>query len=1826
MHLFVKRLCAMLLVLCMLAGVMPFGALAAETTAQVEGQQLKLGDDLSMHFYTKVEGVLDNAVATITVGGQLMKTYNLATMTPQNGQYDLFVHLGAPQMTEDIVLSISDGNGEILNNTYSVQDYAHYLLKGNYTDETKNLVKELLNYGAKAQLYFKHKTDDLANAGYEIDTPALTAASTEVKVEGSVHGIYYYGSSMVFRSQIAIRYYFAAPNGIDGYTVTVNGEKYELKEKSDLYYVEVDGIMPNEMATEMTVAATDGTDSLSFTYSPKAYIARMYHKDSTSEALKNLLAAAGNYFSAAVVFTGVKENRTGSLSFAYRYGTANLIQVNTNLPADTPCASFTAGDNGCNIDQNANQYQQFGWVGMDNVDGVIVLTFHFNGAFEAGQTYTLPKGAVFGFTDKSKYTLDKDYTFTFDGSGWTMTAAEPAITLTYRYGTANLIQFNTNLPSDTPCANFLASDNGCSLTQNVQVGWIGMENVDGTIVLTFHFNADFTKDENYTLSAGSIFGFTDGSAYELKEDVTLYWGGENWSTEAPAVELPSLSFAYRYGTSTLIQVNTNLPATTPIANFTTSDNGCDIDESGNTVQWVGWIGMADADGTIVLTFNFNNAFTAGQSYVLPAGAVFGFTDGNTYALDGDYTFTFDGTNWTMETTAEPEVTEPEVTEPEVTEPELPGISFQYRYGEGKLIQVNTNLPASTPIVNFLATDNGCNIIQGGNQQFGWVGMANADGTIVLTFNFNGAFEAGQTYTLAAGSVFGFTDGNKYALDDDYTFTFDGSNWTMDGGTVTEPEVTEPEAATVNFQYRYGTSTLIQVNTDLPASTPIANFLATDNGCNIIQGGNQQFGWVGMDNVDGTIVLAFHFNADFVSGQSYTLGAGSVFGFTDGSSYVLAEDVTYYFDGAAWSTEEPAQTISLSYRYGTANLIQFNTNLPSDTPCVNFGTSDNGCSIDESANRYQNVGWIGMDNVDGMIVLTFHFNGSFTSGQSYTLPKGAVFGFTDGSSYELDNDYAFYFDGSNWGTDPLITFSYRYGAANLIQFNTNLPSNTPCVNFGTSENGCDIDQSGNTVQWVGWIGMTNVEDTIVLTFNFNNAFTYGQAYTLPKGAVFGFTDGSSYKLDKTYTWYWDGANWSETKPAPQVDVLEESNFTGGKEFISFADLPVDSTNTDKINEYKGLGFNTALLAEDHTGAQGPDELFAFAVTSNDIRTNDIAFRYRWGNNNTIQVNTNLPSTVPCANFTADQNGCIIDQSGNTVQWVGWIGMDNVDGTIVLTFHFNNAFTAGQTYVLPKGAIFGFTDSSMYTLDQDYTFTFDGASWVLSGENAALHLTLNYSNAKLIQLKTNIPTGLTYGDFLLGDTSKGHTVLLEKSDGALDVAWFSYGETVINAETGETAVFFNLNFSGIQKPGTTYTLKKGTALKAGDSYYTLQADYTFTLENSYLTSLENLDNAGLNIWIRNYHNTADYFTDGITAALALYKDQIDGFYMVDEAFQTNALLVAAGQESNSTDFASMITIREWFNANFADKYFHANHVPITSYDHYTDVNGNTLSAIDAEGYRSFLQTYKSNYNDVLTSASGTSIGFDNYPFTHAQGEYKYGALNLYTKFESGIESSYLLNALIAAQVAGEDDLSICVQTFEATDLEHKVSRDIVSAAEVSLQLYTGMAMGADVFEYFAYNSNGDFAGILNADGSKRIYDIVKTGNGALSFHDVVNTFTWNGIVTSAGTTNSHNTEGFKLVSNMVLADAENGVFSSVVSSDDAIVGCFTKGSLNGYMVVNFNDPVAVTGNNTVTLTFADCTRARVYTCVDGVLTSQIVDLTDGSCTVTLAPGSGCFVIPA
>ena len=254
----------------------------------VSGWNLTLGDNIGVNF---VMNVAEADVVSFTVAGNAVEAV-------QSGS-TYTISLAAAQMTDEIVISV---NGEALENTYSVRQYADYILneENDYSEEAKALVKEMLNYGTKAQTYFGYNADNLANADItDAGAEAVSAdAAPEMVVSGSVDGISFYGASLVFRDRIAVRYYFTVTGDISGYTFTANGIKYEPVLKDGLYYIEVAEINPQELGNAITVLVND---TLSVSYSPMNYIVRM--SDKGSENLKALMQALYNYYLKAVAYT-----------------------------------------------------------------------------------------------------------------------------------------------------------------------------------------------------------------------------------------------------------------------------------------------------------------------------------------------------------------------------------------------------------------------------------------------------------------------------------------------------------------------------------------------------------------------------------------------------------------------------------------------------------------------------------------------------------------------------------------------------------------------------------------------------------------------------------------------------------------------------------------------------------------------------------------------------------------------------------------------------------------------------------------------------------------------------------------------------------------------------------------------------------------------------------------------------------------------------------------------------------------------------------------------------------------------------------------------------------------------------------------------------------------------------------------------------------------------------------------------------------------------------------------------------------------------------------
>lgn len=413
--------------------------------------------------------------------------------------------------------------------------------------------------------------------------------------------------------------------------------------------------------------------------------------------------------------------------------------------------------------------------------------------------------------------------------------------------------------------------------------------------------------------------------------------------------------------------------------------------------------------------------------------------------------------------------------------------------------------------------------------------------------------------------------------------------------------------------------------------------------------------------------------------------------------------------------------------------------------------------------------------------------------------------------------------------------------------------------------------------------------------------------------------------------------------------------------------------------------------------------------------------------------------------------------------------------------------------------------------------------------------------------------------------------------------------------------------------------------GFTHWVLTEDHVPLVENgvlseSYQDAIELLAQEGFEVWIRNMQNDPEYFQIETEKAGSNYGyqyvlqpreitddfqkfDAVTGFYMVDEPFQNTLQDDPSTQDREDLHPAidQLGTLIEWKNKYYPDAFWHVNHVGSGSWNHWPA----------GTNYADFIDAYVENVLKKVESG-GRSICMDHYPLPEGGGV---------------IKEPFLHDVLVLAHAtknynaeAGEDQqavMGICLQTFQDVVLK---LRDITSSSDVTLQMYTGMAAGAKLFEYFCYRSLDGVGlyGIIDMTGQKRIYDYVLEANQrAMPFEKIVCAFDWQGMTVNHGS-QSGPEDLFEIVNHLLLEDT--GVLTDVDSRYDTIVGCFDQNGQPGYMAVNYTAP-DLDLTNIVTLTFDGCQQALVYT-ESGVYQQNLVD---GQLRLTLPCGAAAFVIP-
>ncbi len=378
---------------------------------------IALADDIRANYFVTLDDRITEGKIQVTVASDTL-SYSLNELSKNdNGQYVISVNLAAAQMTDDIAIQAVCDDVASAAKTYSIRQYAEYILTNHYDDDTAALVKAMLNYGAAAQTYFGYNTAKLANAGYESENIAeIPAVDSSNMVSGKVSGISFYGASVVFESKIAVRFYFNVSGNVADYAFSV-GSNPELKDGK--YYVEVSAINPQDYGKEITLTVSSSDEAMTVTYSPLAYISRMYHKTANAD-LKNLLGALYGYHLTAEEYLAeddveIKEETVVNdwINMILDEGMTNAGYSFSNdmVKAEGSTTSLRLDTANAKINYTFSPQWHFAEKKVDMTNGILSGYFHFG---EGGTVYA----AAELVSDNWKYTGRMEFQLTDVGDGW----------------------------------------------------------------------------------------------------------------------------------------------------------------------------------------------------------------------------------------------------------------------------------------------------------------------------------------------------------------------------------------------------------------------------------------------------------------------------------------------------------------------------------------------------------------------------------------------------------------------------------------------------------------------------------------------------------------------------------------------------------------------------------------------------------------------------------------------------------------------------------------------------------------------------------------------------------------------------------------------------------------------------------------------------------------------------------------------------------------------------------------------------------------------------------------------------------------------------------------------------------------------------------------------------------------------------------------------------------------------------------------------------------------------------------------------------------------
>ena len=276
---------------------------------QITSASMTIGTSLAMNYRVSLPDgyTADMLSMRFTMNGKVL-TVSASTLFGEECVFTLTSI--APQcMGDGITAELMQGGTVIqVHENYSVKVYLEHLLELYPEDEyIRNIVRDMLNYGAAAQLYVNYKTDALVNSSLDGEESnalptELDKANTITKSTNESYTFISAGVRFDYVNKVYVKFSVsggASPD--DVVTVTVNGRSMAIGALSDgMYIVYSEDISALSFADVLTFELkVNGATVQTLTYSVNSYA---YSKHDDGDKMGNLALALYRYGLSAVAY------------------------------------------------------------------------------------------------------------------------------------------------------------------------------------------------------------------------------------------------------------------------------------------------------------------------------------------------------------------------------------------------------------------------------------------------------------------------------------------------------------------------------------------------------------------------------------------------------------------------------------------------------------------------------------------------------------------------------------------------------------------------------------------------------------------------------------------------------------------------------------------------------------------------------------------------------------------------------------------------------------------------------------------------------------------------------------------------------------------------------------------------------------------------------------------------------------------------------------------------------------------------------------------------------------------------------------------------------------------------------------------------------------------------------------------------------------------------------------------------------------------------------------------------------------------------------------